>query len=429
MSLIGHWNLNEGSGTVAKDVSGSGVIGNISHAPLVGYWDFNEGSGITTTADKSPNGNNGTLVGMTEASWITGINGTGLNFNGVDQSVNCGDIPEGASAVAITVSAWVKPTTGIANHDIVFNKENYIEVGWATGNAVQMAISVDATAWAWICPSLADTVPLDVWTHVVYTWSGASDVVTVYINGVSNATEAWAGTALTDNTNVFEIGKRSFGAHWVGGIDEVRVYDRILPLADIQALYRNARTEWVDGIAGKALNFDGVDGHIALGNPAALQIIGSQTISMWLKPAVLASRVNPFAKAYGGEGTITQEIDGTVNYFYGTAGTNAAPYQGFKMTSTIVVNVWVHLVIVRDLTGMVLSWYKNGVLTESVAADYAEAVASTLPAYIGRGYVLKYDGLIDEVRIYNHALTAAEVEALYRNPSGASSAIFFGSNF
>ncbi len=45
--------------------------------------------------------------------------------------------------------------------------------------------------------------------------------------------------------------------------------------------------------------------YVELGNPKALQITGNQTIEMWIDPANFESRQNPYAKAFGGEGTIT----------------------------------------------------------------------------------------------------------------------------
>ncbi|MFH1228674.1 MAG: DUF2341 domain-containing protein [Planctomycetota bacterium] len=172
---------------------------------------------------------------------------------------------------------------------------------------------------------------------------------------------------------------------------------------------------WVTGMSGNGLSFNGTNNYVDLGNPSALQITGSQTIEMWLNPAVLNDTIrrNPYAKCYGGEGTITQEPDGTINAYYGTAGSNNTPYQGFTMPLNIAVSTWVHIAIVRDLTNMKLQWYKNGVLAIETPALYASAVTSSLTAYIGKGYVNNYSGIIDEVRIYNRALTAAEIASRY----------------
>ena len=158
------------------------------------------------------------------------------------------------------------------------------------------------------------------------------------------------------------------------------------------------------------LDFDGIDDRIDLGNPAKLQITGDMTIEMWIKPNNFSSRKNPFAKAYGGEGTITQEPSGTLSYYYGTNGGNGTPYQGFSSGTILTAGEWTHIAIVRDLTNMQLHWYINGVQSNQVAANFASATAGANPIFIGDGYVNNYDGKIDELRIWNTARTQAEID-------------------
>ena len=170
---------------------------------------------------------------------------------------------------------------------------------------------------------------------------------------------------------------------------------------------------WTTGHHGNALTFNGSSDNINLGNPALLQITGDMSISMWLKPANFSARRNPYAKAYAGEGTITQETSGLLNFYYGTGGGNNSPYQVFGTTTSLTLNTWNHIVIVRDLTSMQLYWYVNGTLDNQTAATYATVVASSLNATIGSGYVSNYAGDIDDVKIYNCAISASDVTTLY----------------
>ncbi len=171
-------------------------------------------------------------------------------------------------------------------------------------------------------------------------------------------------------------------------------------------------------ISGKCHSFNASE-YVDLGNPKSLQITGSQTISMWLKPANFSARRNPYAKAYGGEGTITQETSGALNYYYGTAGTNSSPYQGFNSSQSLTLNEWNHIAIVRDLENMKLHWYINGKETNEANASYAAATASSLTAYIGHGYTNRYAGLIDEVKVYPYARSEEQIKIDYA--TGASS--------
>ncbi|MBI2624650.1 hypothetical protein HYW67_04185 [Candidatus Parcubacteria bacterium] len=170
----------------------------------------------------------------------------------------------------------------------------------------------------------------------------------------------------------------------------------------------------------KALSFNGASHYVDLGNPADLRLRDDQTIEMWLRPNVfLGTRQNPYAKAYGGEGTLTIETDGSVSYYYGTCGGNCEPYQWAGLTTyKLTANRWNHIVLVRDLANMKIRWYKDGVLSDEYPAAYSRAANSPLNAYIGQGYTSRYSGGIDEVRVYNRALSAAEVAAHYDSGRG-----------
>lgn len=172
---------------------------------------------------------------------------------------------------------------------------------------------------------------------------------------------------------------------------------------------------WVAGHTGAAtdysLNFDGTN-YVDLSNPADLQITGDQTISMWLYPTnVAVSRQNPYAKAYGGEGTITQETSSYLNYYHGTSGANASPYQGFSGSSGLVQGQWNYVAVVRDLTNGELHWYVNGVANSTVA-NYSAAVAGTNNAYIATGYAGRYRGMIDDLAIWSQPLNGVEISTL-----------------
>ncbi len=155
-----------------------------------------------------------------------------------------------------------------------------------------------------------------------------------------------------------------------------------------------------------------------LGNPSTLQITGSQTIEFWIKPDDFNTRQNPYAKAYAGEGTITIETNGTVNYFYGTGGGNTNPYQTFTSGAALRSGRWQHVALVRDLNASPakLRWYFDGKLNAETNASYPAASVSTLDATIATGYAGALRGSIDEFRIWNVARTATEISGNLDNP-------------
>ncbi len=173
-------------------------------------------------------------------------------------------------------------------------------------------------------------------------------------------------------------------------------------------------------ISGKCLYFNGTASVVIPNNPS-LQITGNQTISMWVKPTAIGTRCNPFNKAYGGEGTITLETNGTLTYYWGTAGANGTPYQGFS-SNALSSNNWNYVSLVRDITNNKLTWYINGKVNSSGTPSYSQATASTANLILGSGYAGSFTGYIDEVKIYPYARTADQVKQDYNSRGTLSGA-------
>jgi hypothetical protein len=169
------------------------------------------------------------------------------------------------------------------------------------------------------------------------------------------------------------------------------------------------------GLIADGQEFNGSSSY-SLGNPFALRITGNQTIEMWLKPVIFTgTRRNPYSKAYGGEGTLTMNTDGTVTYYYGQVGADAGPWQETTISTALQTNEWGHLTIVRDFGKTVLQWYKNGTQANQAVTTYPSATASSQNAVIGTGYAGSYIGVLDEIRVSNMARSSNWVWASYIN--------------
>ena len=169
-----------------------------------------------------------------------------------------------------------------------------------------------------------------------------------------------------------------------------------------------------------SLQFDGVGDYIDLRNPTALQITGSQTIEMWVKPARFPVREGGlYCKASSGEGSALIKGDGRLRYGYGRNPSDlfgsSGSYQFIDSTKSLQVKQWSHVAIVRNLEApeRKLSWYINGVLDSEVGAQFATARAGNLPVQIGRqsDRSFYFPGQIDEVRVWNRARSADEIQA------------------
>lgn len=163
---------------------------------------------------------------------------------------------------------------------------------------------------------------------------------------------------------------------------------------------------------GVAMAFDGLAA-ITIPNHASLQTAQSMTLAMWLQPAHLGARRNPWHKSYGGECTWTLEPGGDLNAFFGTAGADEDPYAEFNLAPAADAGQWAHLVFVRDAQARSAAWYRNGALVRSEATGFPVTTPSNADVTIGNGYAGGFVGLIDEVGLWPRALTAAEITALH----------------
>jgi hypothetical protein len=199
--------------------------------------------------------------------------------------------------------------------------------------------------------------------------------------------------------------------------------------ASFVASYPVSGTSWYDisgsGNTGTLVNgpifdtngwiqFDGTNDQVNIPNNSSLQIIGDQTLEFIVYPERRDRRQNWYNKSYGGEGTITYETGGTMNYFWGTAGSNNQPYQGVGSGSPLslaTLNRWYHVVLVRELSTptKTVKWYINGSLNVTVTASYTAATASSSQITLGNGYTNPFLGRLPVTRQYNIALSSSQV--------------------
>jgi fibronectin type 3 domain-containing protein len=215
---------------------------------LSGYWPLNESSG-TTTVDASGSGNTGTLVNS--PTWGVGQIGNALTFTGTTQvGVNGAGNLANLYTGGLTVMAWIKPTgTGGGGKGRIVDKNNN-DAGWFF--AMNSATTVNFTAGQFVTTAAfrasSGSIVLNTWKHVAASWAGttAGAGINLYINGVlSNAAAAptdGVGAAMSDLAVPLTIGNRPVdnARGFAGGIDDVRVYNRVLSATEITAIAGDA---------------------------------------------------------------------------------------------------------------------------------------------------------------------------------------------
>jgi hypothetical protein len=197
---------------------------------LVAAYDFNAGSGATVN-DVSGNGNTGTIV---NATWTTsGKYGSALSFNGTNAQVVINDSASLHLTTAVTLEAWVNPSSAPTGWQDVLYKavDNYfLEAGSTNGNKPGTGVLLTSSAEPLAYGPAALTA--STWTHLAMTYDGTT--LKIYVNGALVTSTTQTGT-ITTSTNALQIGgDTTYGQYFKGLIDEVRVYNIALTQAQIQ---------------------------------------------------------------------------------------------------------------------------------------------------------------------------------------------------
>ena len=171
---------------------------------------------------------------------------------------------------------------------------------------------------------------------------------------------------------------------------------------------------WSSGRDGTgAVRFDMVNDYVDLGNPLTLKFgTGDFSISVWFH----ASSVSTYQALIG------KDVDGQRDWtFWVGASANKIGFSGFTpvkniiSANTITANQWYHGVVTRQsgTATLYIDCEQNGSL--AITQDFS----GTNNLNIGRreypGFEQYFNGLIDDVSIYNRALSASEISAQYED--------------
>lgn len=165
------------------------------------------------------------------------------------------------------------------------------------------------------------------------------------------------------------------------------------------------------GRYGSALRFDGVDDVVSIPDSATLDLTNGMTLEAWVRPTngtnwrtVILKEING-GLAYGLYANINAPAPGGYAHITGTTVSD-----GIGGTSQVALNTWTHLAITYD--GATLRIFVNGVQANSKPLT-GSMIVSANPLRLGGNAVWGeyFAGMIDDVRIYNRALTASEIQA------------------
>ena len=169
--------------------------------------------------------------------------------------------------------------------------------------------------------------------------------------------------------------------------------------------------------SGYALDFDGSNDYVSLGTSATLRPANTVSVEAWVYAHTAGTWVAIFGNLFdtgsdeAGYGLFTYDNTGNMMFWVQTSGGTTNGYGNYPQ-ATLPLNEWTHFAGTYD--GSNLRLYVNGVLEDTDAKtgsiDYS---SSPLDARIGQYYddneSEEFNGLIDELRIWNDARTQTEI--------------------
>ena len=414
-----------------------GLLYAITPTSLAGHWALDETSGTTAT-DTSQRHADGTLVGG--ATRTTGRLGGAVSFNGSNGYVS---LPNAVNSPAVTVGVWVK-LTSLAAQSILVRTSS---AGATNAASHQLRLNANGNFEAMMFDGAAKKVvsitkaKIGQWYHLGFT-AQANGQLKLYVNGMSEGAPVSVG-ALWASGDRYWLGSNSSGFGWFSGIaDDVQIFDAVFNAAEMSNLadlggglsgywpfdenqgtsaadasgYFNHATisggaVWGTGHSGAGLRVNGTDASVAIPAPIDPTAL---TVSLWVKSASTSAQSLWARTSSAGPAT-----DWSHQLRIGSGGTfEAVMKDGGTRTVTgttaIQANRWYLVTLTAEDSGQ-LRLYVNGAAEGSAASIgtmWTGGDRYVLGAATGGGSGW-LDGMIDEVRLADHALSAAEVSALY----------------
>jgi hypothetical protein len=416
---------------IALQGTGAAPIGG-----LIAYYPFNGNAN-----DESGNRHNGIIHGSPSYSQDRFGNANGaMHFNGVDTYVELPDEPS-FDLTQMTIVATVKVPD--------YSKENFIiSKGPYFGNYTLRIFSSSNPSFQgqveyvhqvqngnWDSSVTQNPVPLNQFFQIAVTLDSTS--FNSYFNGIKQAGPILYDPMVLNDVNV-TVGAEMYNTvreFFVGDIDEIRIYNRALSASEVQTLYSldlgqvayypfngNANDVSGHGFNGTvyvatltadrfgnqagAYSFNGDNAYIDVGNVGSFNFgAGDFTLEAWIQMDPFSSGPRHIlgkrdeAYPYLGSWTRLYSLDGQIRFEFN---------DGWALYTQKTYNdgIWHHIAATRS-NGAV-SLYIDGQL---IGSDTRTVDVSNSASFkIGKwSFENSFHGKIDDIRIYNRALSATEV--------------------
>jgi hypothetical protein len=429
---------------------------------LIAYYPF-EGN----ANDASGNGNNGIVHG--NASWVSAMTTRGLRFDGTSTYVVVTNFTF-QPRDRFSVSFWAKPDTDcgtnvlrhfLSKHLNIPNMEFLIRMerdgkynsAWSIGgNYYDLANPGVNPLVGLVAPNLTN------FDFIVNTYDGST--IRFYVNG-NLIQQKTASGSIGQTSYPLTIGAYSAAPTndmFKGVMDNIRLYSRVLTPDEIQQLYvqeggldaglvayypfngnandasgngnhgtTNSGVSFSTGVSGYAARFDGMSGSISVPHSSTLDFTTNDfTLSAWVwsDSTGVQQVIHKGGMSGGAEKQFWLRLNdppayGLIRFLTGQL--SQETWIGSNDRSA-TDGRWHHIAAMRQ--GQVLSLFFDGQPLANASGPVRDC-SNDQALIIGKQFIQGnfFKGSLDELRIYNRALSAQEVQQLYIADGGLSAGL------
>jgi len=298
------------------------------------------------------------------------------------------------------------------------------------------------------------------WYNLVYTYSATGNTAKIYLNGSLVSTTNLTITSTDTDSGVLALGQYRDGGststRWNGSIDQVRIFNTTLTQAQVTELYEDeieccttdevnypvtntayyqlnggtgtTVTDETGTYNGTAVNgitygggkfddaavFNGINDYINLGNGLTSGLTNSFTVSLWLK---IDTSPSGNTCAFSFQRTIWFDMFVPASNILNVRLLNSGvASSAVSILNPLVNGTWNNVVFVADKTNSIVKLYLNGQLQGSASwngTKYDRVQKNVIGSY-GTATTAWFPGSVDQVRIFDTAITQGQVAELYQ---------------
>jgi len=430
-SPVAHWKLDETTGTTAADTNYPGYSTDVTRPLTVTGGEWTGG----TAADAADD----------HLQYLT--------FDGDDEAVSAS--PVVATNASYTVSAWVRIHQTdidytIASQDGTVNSAFMLKYDGESHKFLMVASNQDSNASGLLAVSAGSNVTAEsgVWYHVTGVFSFGLQQLQLYVDGQLQNTAAF--TDEWKATGSFALGRDLWAGreatHFAGDVDDVKVWDRAVPLGEIQRLGQHSEGIWdfetgtttnfpdlsgasnelagsggvelVEGLEGTAAGFNGSTA-TATSTGQVLTTNGDFTVGAWVRLDRDDRNVNVLSQDGVNSSPFLLGYEAAHDQ-WGFRATSSDALSGMTWTelyadTPVQVGQWTHLAVTYEASTGTASIYVNGLPSGKATGFslWSSTGSMRVGAALHKGAVTDYwPGAIDNVNVSTGVFDDQQVKTL-----------------